>query len=405
MAIIYTPGHNLITDSLIMHGIVRLYGDSVREIERIGEKYKIELIEDPKNKEALEILAEEAEIYADKSISKAFLGSSTILGKINISNINESPKVFPKWVSDIKNSIENFEPVTHLYTSEHKSKFKEERSRSSKLYTLHLPLSLIYGKYSQSDYKVIKDSYYRVCYNCFLFSNLGIIYGTSIVRTDKRTSEGTNSVVNILTLIPVEKVRGADVLLLQRFVEGKGIKLDVELTVLASLLYVLSIGETIYHVSFDVECLVWQLRRSERKIKKEINQKGKTEKANQRGLETISIKINDLLEIIARIKYEFDDFPKFIGLLARDEDGAYLLHQLAETLVFRHDVYPVIRNISTYLLDRYSKEEKIKCDDSQYCRYAKKVHILAEILSDILSKYRLPLSGIKENREFQKFTT
>lgn len=388
MVIIYTPGHNLIADSLILHGIVRLYGNSVRNVERIGERYKVELIEEPENKEILDILAEEAKIYKEYSLDKEpstiSLDSSIILGKIYVSNINPE---FSHWVESLENNAKKFKHVTDFYAFDHKNIFREgrRRSRSQNLYTFYLPLSLIYGKYGQSDYRVDESGYY-ICGNCLLLSSLGIIYGASVVRTDKRTSEGEKSIVTILTLVPIERVRGVDVLLLQRFVEGKGIRLSVELTILASLLYVLSIGETIYYTNFDVECLAWQLRKSGR---------------FQRGLEAISIKINDLLEIIAEIKYRFDDFPKLIRLLTRDEDGAYLLHQLAEALIFRQDVYPVIRDISTYLLDRYSKEEKITCDNSQYCRYAKRIYILA----DILSKHKLPLSSIKESKEFQKITT
>ena len=46
--VLYTPGHNLVTDSLIMHGIVRYLTwadvniDSVK-IRRLGERFIIEI--------------------------------------------------------------------------------------------------------------------------------------------------------------------------------------------------------------------------------------------------------------------------------------------------------------------------------------------------------------------------
>ncbi|MEM4489249.1 MAG: hypothetical protein QXK88_10750, partial [Desulfurococcaceae archaeon] len=43
---LYTPGHNVFTDTLIMHGLVRILswiGANEGEVERIGERYKIEV--------------------------------------------------------------------------------------------------------------------------------------------------------------------------------------------------------------------------------------------------------------------------------------------------------------------------------------------------------------------------
>jgi hypothetical protein len=117
---------------------------------------------------------------------------------------------------------------------------------------------------------------------------------------------------------------------------------------------------TIYSIDFEIEALLWRLQRSNN---------------FQRGLQTTNIKLKELLDKISDIKFKFDSFPNFVDFLVKDKDGALLLHKMAETLIFGGDKYSLIREISRFLLNKYSSSKNeypsrncYKDDKNNYCR-------------------------------------
>ncbi|MGB9622674.1 MAG: hypothetical protein ACPL07_02405, partial [Candidatus Bathyarchaeia archaeon] len=103
---LYTPGHNLVTDSLIMHGIVRYLmwaGKFSGSVERMGDRFVIDVdgdirLDDEKRAIKQLVLIQEAGRITErnKPITKFF-------EKINMANVNES--AFKNWVRSINNSI------------------------------------------------------------------------------------------------------------------------------------------------------------------------------------------------------------------------------------------------------------------------------------------------------------
>ena len=337
---VYTPGHGLVTDSLIMHGIVRLY--NVEEVERVGDRYRIVGDFSKVRKDALSLLREELNIYFKNEDA---ISNSSILGKIKDANVNVA--FTHKWMSYLRDALDrtNFGNLVSIFTPDHKDRAKEGRSKSESLYTLYLPLSHIHGKYSQYNY-TLKNRQYMVCGACFSLANIGLIYGTAVIK--KETKTNTNMSVTLLSIIPGAKMSKTDLLLAQRFVRGKFVDLRTELTVKATLLYALSIGETLF--SFGKEdckpqVLIWRLE----------NVGG-----SQRSIQPMTFELGDLLKKIGKIKAEYPMFTKLVMELALTDEGALILDGLAEAIMFGYDEYHVLKEIVSLAQERDRDREKPK---------------------------------------------
>ncbi|MQL56601.1 hypothetical protein [Acidianus ambivalens] len=333
---LYTPGHGIITDTLIMHGLVRIIAANNilhGAVKREGTRYVIEVDNDEitTNVDFLETLYKETILYTQDNTVKSVY---KYLSKIDASNINLP--YYSNWINYLNKGLEDLD-ITTFSSPDHKEKLKEGRVKSKKLIALPLPLSFVYGKYFQDNYEV-EDKPYSVCLNCYALSTIGLIFGTSIIYN----SIGDRKNVNLITLGPSEGMKLIDVLILQRLLEKKPLLFKNDLQILASLLYVLSLGETLYALNEEVEAIIWRLTKQKN-----------FQKANSPAV----INVRDLLEKISIIKYYFPKFPKFIDeCLINDDDGAIALNDLAFYLIYgSEDGYEIMRKISRIVL-------KLKCN-------------------------------------------
>ncbi|MGC8987907.1 hypothetical protein [Infirmifilum sp.] len=347
----YTPGHGLITDTLIMHGLIRILagnGVTLGTVRREGFRYVIEFNGTNLSKELdfLETLKRETELYLNfleksqnvksdyENTSRKLRIAYKYLKKLDAANIDQNNLNHLLKKLNEKLASLDLETFKRL---DHKDEAQEGRAKSKSLITLYLPLSFVYGKYYQKD-RVLYDKFYLVCPNCFITSTLGLLFGTAVVNF----REGDKKVVYLVTLAPTNEMRIVDVLLLQRLLEKKPIEINVEINVLASILYVLSLGETVYALkNTDFEAIAWKLVRS-----------GNFQRAEKH--ETVNV--GDLLGKIARIKLDFPEFPRFINeCLLRDQDGAIILNELAFYLTFGGDKYSVMRRVARFVTEMFKK--------------------------------------------------
>ena len=314
MVEIFTPGHGLVTDSLIMHGIVRLY--DVSEVERLGDRYRIVLNSTKPRKDVLSLLREELSIYFN---NRDAISNSSVLGKIMDANANIA--VRHQWMSYLRDALDrtNFSDLASTYTPDHKDDKKEGRSKSKSLYTLYLPLSFIHGKFSQSDYSV-EEKEYRVCGACFSLSNIGLIYGTTAFRyeTEEKTS------VAMLTIIPAEKMSKEDLLLAQRFMRGPAVKLKADLSPRAAILFAFGVGEILFTSNANPLVLAWKIE---------------NDHVSLRSVGSELFELNDILKKIAKIKLEYPAFPKLVSNLAKTEEGTATLDRLADVILTGSDPF------------------------------------------------------------------
>jgi len=181
--VLYTPGHHLVTDSLIMHGIVRylMWADvdveSVK-IRRLGDRFAIEIgnpnsIKEDKAKQVLLSIQNQA-IKGIFSMDHPYLTS--FFEKISTANLNRP--AFIEWVGRFSQAITKFyfESVRAYEDRNHKEESAEGYGRAG-YPTLYMPLgplndcSVIEQVLHKDCHAVRHDFTYKVCYTCFLFAN------------------------------------------------------------------------------------------------------------------------------------------------------------------------------------------------------------------------------------------
>jgi len=334
---LYTPGHNLVTDSLIMHGIVRylLWADvdidSVK-IRRLGERFIIEIgnpnsIKEDKAKQVLASLQDQA----IKLLSK---GDYTYLirffEKIDAANLNRP--AFKEWMRQFAQAITKFYSDSVRIYEDYDHMESEGRVRAG-YPTLYLPLGPVYGKYNQSNYSA-REVPYKVCYTCFLFANLGLVYGTGIIRIEK--SNGAKSIM--FTLIPTNEVEIVDVILTQRAFELVHERfMGIDVPTIAVPLIALSIGETLYAFK-NAEVLVWVYEKSGNSL---------------RITQPFHVSVDKLLRVLSTIKYYVPEWPRVVHeCFLSNDDGPVILATLTETIINDNvdaEIYGLTRLITTFM--------------------------------------------------------
>ncbi|WP_054856829.1 hypothetical protein [Vulcanisaeta sp. JCM 16159] len=348
---LYTPGHNLVTDSLIMHGIVRYLiwaGARHGSVERIGERFKIIINDDINEDKAISELVR----LQRQCISTVNLGEPVglFLRKVWASNVNEQKQIFSAWVNSLSQSITTFKSikiniykdVNHIVKnnegrkpSKAKSRRKSSRVDSVDL-PVYLPLGPIYGKYLSKDYVAKENIQYRVCPACFLMANMGLVYGTFILRVNK-----VNKVSSIMvTLIPSSKADLIDIMLIQRAFEYNYREFNIDIPILAAPLIALSFGETLYAFE-NMDALIWIYERSG---------------IFMRIPNYIQVNIEELLKAISGIKYYIPQWPKILNdCLLENEDGSIILAELSEIIInnmVKDNIYSITREITKFLKDK-----------------------------------------------------
>jgi len=346
--VLYTPGRNLITDSLIMHGIVRYLlwtdanMDSVK-IRRLGDRFIIEVgdpdsIKEDKAKYVLRSIQYQANIGILSRVDYTYL--TRFFEKIDVANLNRSVREFRKWVQQFSQAITKFDfgSVRAYEDYNHTESENEGRVRAG-YPTLYLPLGPMYGKYDQSNYNM-QATEYKVCYTCFLFANLGLVYGTGIIRLEK-----SNRVKSIMfTLIPTNEAEIVDVILAQRafeFVHERFMGIDVP--TIAVPLIALSIGETLYAFS-DVDVLVWVY---------EKEKSGTRNKYSFRITQPLHVNVSRLLRTLSTIKYYVPEWPRVVyECFLSNDDGPVILATLTEAIInddVDAEIYRLARLIITFM--------------------------------------------------------
>ena len=261
--VLYTPGHHLVTDSLIMHGIVRYLMwagvniDSVK-IRRLGDRFAIE-VGDPnsiKEDEAKQVLASLQGLFE----------------KIDAANLNRP--AFREWIRQLTQAITRFysDSVRIYVNYNHKEEGAEGYGRAG-YPTLYLPLGPL-NDCSVIEQVLHKDCYvaerggftYKVCYTCFLFANLGLMYGSGVVRIHSNYNNiaDMRAILIMYTLIPANETSMSDVVLVQRTLENNHEVYNLEkaganTALIPSIIEKLSnaLADTMY--TFRMNALVWAL--------------------------------------------------------------------------------------------------------------------------------------------------
>jgi len=276
---LYTPGHHLITDSLIMHGIARYLTwagvniDSVK-IRRLGDRFAIE-VGDPdsiKEDEAKQILL----TIQDQAVRGVLSGGDVYLTrffeKIDAANLNKL--AFKEWIRQFSQAITKFyfDSVRIYVNYNHKDEGGEGYGRAG-YPTLYLPLGPL-NDCSVIEQVLHKDCYavkhegsaYKVCYTCFMFANLGLVYGSGVVRIHSNYDSVTDmQAVSIMyTLIPPAEAGMEDVVLAQRMLENNHEVYDLgkasaNTALVPSIIERLSnaLADAMY--TFRMNALVWAL--------------------------------------------------------------------------------------------------------------------------------------------------
>ena len=261
--VLYTPGHHLVTDSLIMHGIVRYLMwagvniDSVK-IRRLGDRFAIE-VGDPdsiKEDETKQVLASLQGLFE----------------KIDAANLNRP--AFREWIRQLTQAITRFysDSVRIYVNYNHKEEGAEGYGRAG-YPTLYLPLgplndcSVIEQVLHKDCYAAKREDFtYKVCYTCFLFANLGLMYGSGVVRIHSNYNNiaDMRAILIMYTLIPANETSMSDVVLVQRTLENNHEVYNLEkaganTALIPSIIEKLSnaLADTMY--TFRMNALVWVL--------------------------------------------------------------------------------------------------------------------------------------------------
>lgn len=318
---IYTPGHDVVADTLIMHGVVwHLVASGVVEglVERVGDRYKISFKGEPRalaDIETVELFLFEIARYIKE-------GEEPVgrLRKIYDANINLS--VTKSWFAQLSEAL--IEAKLDAFTLDHRARFREGRAASRKLSTVYITLSPVYGKYFIENRVAKENKPFGVCSTCFAYLNLGFLHGVATIVVN---TNGGKRVIQ-LTPAPRGRIPLVDLALLQRLTEGYLIR-DLEMPNLAYPLYWLSTGETLYATDEPLDILVWV-----------------TEKRGnfQRVTDAMSLDLSRIMDFIAEVKYRTERWPNFVECLASDSPEA--LAQLAEIVLFGGDEYSIMRTLS-----------------------------------------------------------
>jgi CRISPR-associated protein Csa4 len=356
---LYTPGHGLVADSLVLHGILRILawcGINRGKVSRFGEGFVIQLEDTELNwgRDIIDQMLEEFLISVEDYLNlrgrlnlrdrRKIINESNRLRKINYANINKG--ALEKWLRDMLNSVKAFQGLQIYEKPDHRKRFERSRKRKDEgLATLYLPLSAVYGKYVQEEKKV-SEGYYKVCNTCFVTINIGLLFGTHIVWVNK----GEKSNVYYTTFIPRESIDINDLLLLQRIGEGYypvgNDSPQTEISLVSVPLVALSQGETIASVEdpYKIQILTWSLQRA----------------GNfQRSLGLLVIDYEPIYRFVAEVKLNIPTWPRFLDeCLLRYEGGEAVLASLSETLLFRGDIYAVSRILSSHIMDILKKKDE-----------------------------------------------
>ncbi len=316
-----------------MHGMVRylVWAGGARRgsVERIGERFRIIINENVDESKAVrELVRLQGQC---RSTIEKMEAIGLFLRKVWASNVNEP--AFPAWVKSLSQSITAFKSIKTYTDINHAANSNEGRRSSRVNPTAYLPLGPIYGKYLSRDYVVKENVQYTICPTCFLMANMGLAYGSFVLRVNK--GNRINSIM--VTLIPSVKADLIDIVLVQRAFEHRYNEFNLDIPILAAPLIVLSFGETLYAFE-NMDALIWIYEKSGNFM---------------RIPNYIQINIEGLLKAISDIKYHIPQWPRILNdCFLKNEDGPIILAELSESIInntIKDNIYNITREIVEFL--------------------------------------------------------
>lgn len=238
-------------------------------------------------------------------------------------------------VKSLSQSITAFKSIKTYTDINHAANSNEGRRSSRVNPTAYLPLGPpIYGKYLSRDYVVKKNVQYTICPpTCFLMANMGLAYGSFVLRVNK--GNRINSIM--VTLIPSVKADLIDIVLVQRAFEHRYNEFNLDIPILAAPLIALSFGETLYAFE-NMDALIWIYEKSG---------------DSMRIPNYIQINIEGLLKAISDIKYHIPQWPRILNdCFLKNEDGPIILAELSEAIInntIKDNIYNITREIVEFL--------------------------------------------------------
>ncbi|MFN3805121.1 MAG: hypothetical protein ACK4SY_08700 [Pyrobaculum sp.] len=235
MTVIYTPGHNLVTDTLIIHGVVKyisVLGVKNAVVERVGERYRVEAEGVGSGRvEFVEPIVRAINVYEEYGDARLLKGTVTYklirgdiamgaMGRLHVFKAGLT-SLSPSWLEAF---IEN-----HHCDGKH---------------VLPPHLSAVFNLSGERG----------VCDVCFTFANLGFLYGATVAVMKK---PGRRDVVY---MVPTPRGRAAweDVFLMQQVASLLEISVG-DVPTLAVPVVWLSWGAAMDIVDGPFDLLVWRV--------------------------------------------------------------------------------------------------------------------------------------------------
>ena len=323
----HTPGHGVVTDALILHGLLKILSLGGRVdgyVENVAGRFVVDVPKEVdlgvlERWELLELLEMATRgVYAGK-VRELWLSAIDIAG-------------FKAWLSRLLDAYLDLPRFFDL-SEGHRESRREGRGggrgrKAGRGYTLYLPISSVYGKYVGKSYG-LKEEAYTVCASCFALASIGYIYGTLKLRVERNDG----FIVFNFAFVPQSRMSVRDMLLLHRlgghlWVQKRGASLNVA----GALIYALSVGETLYAAGDRPAVVAWITERSGN---------------NQRSHRPSVLDATALLRFIAELKLEVPRWPLLAEHFATHEPAA--LNALGEYVLFGGDAYAVARQMLSAL--------------------------------------------------------
>ncbi len=174
---IYTPGHNSLTDTLIMWGLYLLLREcdcDPEDVTIIGEhdRYRIIVADASQLKNLRDVLLD----YLEDEFLRAL--DSKLADAWDRNTINGVKQAAVK-VIQLLESKSAFD-ISKIFSDDHIYHYDEGR-RGKGFKTLYVPLSGIYGKFLTEEH-IYREAPYKVCPYCLVFSALGFSASVGVVR-------------------------------------------------------------------------------------------------------------------------------------------------------------------------------------------------------------------------------
>jgi len=315
---IYTPGHGLVADALIMHGVVRALahmGIYDAWIERIWEnRYRV--VFKGESRKLIDVDIGESLLRS----ANLFLTEGTLVGPLKkIFDVNPKISDFREWASDLAQAL----PYVDLLdlVEDHKERRGEGCSKS----VAHPPLYLPIGPEFKDRCTAEEGAHYRVCDTCFTLANLGLVYGaTALVVREKSDID-----VTFMSLVPTFRALATDVLLIQRMSEGYKL-IERPVPTLAAPMYWLSTGETLYDGASEFDLVIWRVVK--------INGVFKV-------LNVTTVPAVRLMRFVAEVRVLKREWPKVVERVVGKAPEA--LAKLAEVVIYGGNTHSVVKQLST----------------------------------------------------------